>query len=145
MDLNGSAAMTALPKEACFLAFDYGEKRIGVAVGNTITGNAQALTIIANQSREIRFKAIQKLIETWQPHTLIVGRPCHPDGTAHAMTQQACRFGRQLAAHFHLPVVEVDERYSSVAAEAEPSLQGLGTDAQAAYFILQQFLDERRA
>ncbi len=133
--------MNTVP-EATFLAFDYGEKRIGVAVGNTITRSAKALTILENTSRATRFDAIQKLVENWHPQVLVVGRPCYPDGNVHAMTRQAQRFGRQLGERFNLPVIEVDERYSSVVAEAQLRTKGPGIDAQAACLILQQYFDE---
>ncbi len=75
----------------------------------------------------------------------MVGLPSHPDGTPHAMTQQAKRFGNQLNGRFNLPVVWVDERYTSVDAEAQIRERGGDTgqlDAEAASIILQQYLDE---
>ncbi len=122
------------------LAFDYGEKRIGVALGNTLTRSARALTVLENRSRAYRFEAVADLIKQWQPHTLVVGLPCYPDGNPHHMTQQAKRFGTKLNERFDLPVVWVDERYSSVAADANQS--GVARDAEAARIILQQFFDE---
>jgi putative Holliday junction resolvase len=116
------------------LAFDFGEKRIGVAVGNTITKTAQALTIIQERNQDERFKVLERLIQEWQPQILVVGLPTHPDGTEHEMTQRAKRFGNQLYGRFHKEVVWVDERYTSVAVEK-------GNDALAAQLILQQHLD----
>jgi putative Holliday junction resolvase len=133
---------------ATLLAFDYGERRIGVAIGNTLTRHARALTIIANHSREFRFAEIERLIGEWGPNTLVVGLPCHPDGTPHAMTQLAKRFGNQLNGRFGLAVTWVDERYSSVAAAAqggEFARPGAALDAEAARIILQQYFDERDA
>ncbi|WP_322015082.1 Holliday junction resolvase RuvX [Paraburkholderia sp. J12] len=139
--------------EATLLAFDYGEKRIGVALGNALTHSARALTVIQNRSRDYRFEAIGALLREWQPDLLVVGLPCHPDGTPHAMTQQAKRFGNQLNGRFNLPVLWVDERYSSVDAEARLRERGEyrgdhasgQIDAEAACVILQQYLDERSA
>jgi putative holliday junction resolvase len=120
------------------LAFDYGERRIGVALGNTLTGAARPLTVLPNTDRKVRFSGVQHLIETWQPARLIVGLPCHPDGTPHAFTAQCRRFGHQLHGRFNLPVIWVDERYSSAVADAR-SVHGI--DAEAACIILQQYLD----
>lgn len=113
------------------LAFDFGEKRIGVASGNTLTGKAQPLAIVAEASTDSRFSRIELLIREWQPARLVVGRPLHPDGTAHDVTARAERFARQLEGRFSLPVALVDERYSSVAAqermrEAAAGLHGMG-------------------
>jgi len=133
-------------REATLLAFDYGEKRIGVAVGNSLTRSARPLVVVQNRSREYRFDAVGKLIGEWKPDALVVGLPMHPDGTPHEMTQLAKRFGNQLNGRFNLPVTWVDERYSSVEAEAGMRANGRsGTDmldAEAACIILQQYLDE---
>jgi len=129
------------------LAFDYGEKRIGVAVGNMLLKQAQALLIIENRNREYRFETIGKLLAEWRPQRLVVGLPVHPDGAPHAMTQLAKRFGNQLNGRFGLPVTWVDERYTTVAAAEfaaesanKPAWRGL--DAEAARIILQQYFDE---
>jgi putative Holliday junction resolvase len=127
---------------ATLLAFDYGHKRIGVAIGNTLTRCARALTTIENRNREYRFAAVGELIGQWQPLRLVVGLPVHPDGAPHEMTRQARRFGNQLNGRFNLPVSWVDERYSSVAAEAAGA-RGAVVDAQAACIILQQYFDEQ--
>jgi putative Holliday junction resolvase len=131
-------------REATLLAFDYGEKRIGVAVGNSLTRQARALVVVPNRSREYRFEALAKLIGEWKPDELVVGLPSHPDGTAHEMTRLAKRFGNQLNGRFNLPVSWVDERYSSVEAEAGLRERGASADmldAEAARVILQQYLD----
>jgi putative holliday junction resolvase len=137
----GCAQRVGVSDAATLLAFDYGEKRIGVAVGNTLLKQARALTIIPNRNREYRFETVGKLIGEWAPSALVVGLPSHPDGTAHAMTQQAKRFGNQLNGRFSLPVTWVDERYSSVAAAAALGRDN-DIDAEAARIILQQFFDE---
>ena len=115
------------------LAFDYGEKRIGVAVGNTVTQTAEPLKIIQEANQDKRFKAIEQLIDEWQPQLLVVGLPKHPDGAEHAMTQKAQRFGNQLKGRFQKEVILVDERYTSVSVDG-------GNDALAAQLILQQYL-----
>jgi putative holliday junction resolvase len=116
------------------LAFDFGEKRIGVAVGNTITKTGEALKIIQEKNQDEKFKAIEALIQEWQPQLLVVGLPTHPDGAEHEMTQKAKRFGNQLHGRFQIEVVWVDERYTSVSVQD-------GNDALAAQLILQQYLD----
>ena len=116
------------------LAFDFGEKRIGVAVGNTITKTAEALKIIQEKNQDEKFKAIEALIQEWQPQLLVVGLPTHPDGAEHEMTQKAKRFGNQLHGRFQKEVVWLDERYTSVSVQD-------GNDALAAQLILQQYLD----
>jgi putative Holliday junction resolvase len=117
------------------LAFDFGEKRIGVAVGNTITKTAEALKIIQEKNQDEKFKVIESLIQEWQPQLLVVGLPAHPDGAEHEMTLKAKRFGNQLHGRFQKEVVWVDERYTSVSVQD-------GNDALAAQLILQQYLDQ---
>jgi len=117
------------------LAFDFGEKRIGVAVGNTLTKTTEPLTIIQEKNQQDKFKVIEKLIQEWQPETLVVGLPKHPDGAEHEMTQKAKRFGNQLKGRFQKEVIWVDERYTSVSVHK-------GNDALAAQLILQQYLDQ---
>ena len=129
------------------LAFDFGARRTGVAIGNTLTRTARPLTVIAEEQNDRRFTRIEGLIREWQPQRLIVGRPCHPDGTAHQMTARCERFARQLNGRFSLPVELIDERYSSVAADDDSGLQDdfdgrLGDDALAAATILRQYLHE---
>lgn len=126
---------------ATLLAFDYGEKRIGVAVGNTLLKQARALTIIQNRNREYRFETVGKLISEWRPQAIVVGLPLHPDGTPHARTLLCKRFGNQLNGRFSLPVTWVDERYSSAAA-ADALGRDDDIDAEAARIILQQFFDQ---
>ena len=133
------------------LAFDFGEKRIGVATGNTLTGAAQPLGTVAETTTDGRFARIGALIREWQPARLVVGRPLHPDGAAHEVTARAERFARQLEGRFGLPVSLVDERYSS--AQARLRTQGRaargraaqGDDAMAAAIILEQYLSEAQA
>jgi putative holliday junction resolvase len=136
--------MKPVGREATLLAFDYGEKRIGVAVGNALTRQARALVVVPNRNLAFRFEAVSKLIGEWKPDALVVGLPTHPDGTPHQMTQLAKRFGNQLNGRFNLPVDWVDERYSSVVADLDMRESGIGAemrDAEAARIILQQYLD----
>lgn len=120
----------------CFLAFDYGTRRVGVAVGNSLLRRAQPLKTLALQG-DARFAAIGALVHEWHPDALVVGVPFHPDGAEHDNTQRARRFGRQLHGRFRLPVQEVDERYTTTEALAEGASD---VDAASAALILDQFL-----
>ena len=124
------------------MAFDYGTRRIGVAVGNTMTKLGQPLKTIAEPNTDVRFQVIQDLIKEWQPNRLVVGLPCHPDGTEHEMSQKARRFGNQLSGRFQLPVDWVDERYSSAVLESDPEMRD-NLDAQSAALILEQYFLEK--
>lgn len=140
--------MTAIPSaEATVLAFDFGTRRVGVAVGNTLVRAAHPLATIDEEATAPRFDAIAKLVAEWQPGLMVVGVPLHADGTEHAMTRHARRFARQLQGRFGLPVVEVDERYTTQAAESEIRGGGRGARARrdevAAQLILQGYFDER--
>ena len=123
------------------LAFDYGLKRVGVACGNDLMRQAQPLRTIAAEG-DARFNQIKKLIDEWRPDALVVGVPLHPDGAEHEITQRARRFARQLNGRFHLPVHEVDERYSSVESERDDPDD---LDSASAAIILQQYFDETAA
>ena len=125
-----------------FLAFDFGMKRTGVASGNTLLGTARPLTTVTGDG-DVRFNAIAKLIQDWQPDALVVGVPYHPDGAADENTLKAQRFGRQLHGRFRLPVHEVDERYSTTEAKAAGA-SAAQIDAASAAIILDQYLGTLR-
>ncbi len=131
-----------MDKELTIMAFDYGTRRIGVAVGNTLTKAGQPLKMIAEPSEDVRFRAIQVLIKEWQPNQLVVGMPCHPDGTEHEMSAKARRFGNQLHGRFQLPVDWVDERYTSAVLEGDPDMRD-NLDAESAALILEQYFLEK--
>ena len=134
-------ATPSVPAEGTLLAFDYGEKRIGVALGNSITRSARALETIPNRSIDFRFAQISRLVGEWQPVGFVVGMPVHPDGEEQPMIKLAERFGNQLHGRYGLPVTWVDERYSSIAAQDAGASDDV-LDAEAARIILQQFFDE---
>ncbi len=134
------------------LAFDFGTKRIGVAVGESLIGLAHPLGEIAAEETEPRFAAIAKVIGEWQPQQLVVGLPLSTDGTPHDLTRRAQRFARQLEGRFGLPVTLVDERYTSV--DADAGLRDAGAsraarekhnDSAAAQLILQQYFHDHAA
>ena len=121
-----------------FLAFDYGVKRIGIAVGNSYSRLAQPLKTLQNKNIDETFNAIQKLVKEWEVNVFVVGLPTHPDGAEHETTRRAKRFGNQLNGRLNRPVQWVDERYSSAVAEDQ-----LGdVDSQAAVLILEQYFQE---
>ncbi len=135
--------------EGTVLAFDFGEKRIGVAVGETILKLAHPLLTIDTEVNEARFAQIQAIIHEWQPALLVVGLPLSIDGEAHAITKLCTRFAQRLEGRFSLPVTLVDERFSSV--EASQSLKEAGVhgrqqktmiDQVAAQTILQSYFDQ---
>jgi putative Holliday junction resolvase len=137
-----SARATSSAPAGPVLAFDYGTQKIGVALGNTVTGTARALTTLRGSSEAVRMEAIAGLVAEWGPALLVVGRPLHADGTAHAMTKRAGDFGRALQRRFGLPVIEADERYTTQLAGIEGRTTGRDRDAEAARIILQAWLDE---
>ena len=123
------------------LAFDFGLKRIGVAVGEAELGTAHPLPGIAAPG----FAAIEKLVREWRPAALVVGLPVAERGE-HALAGRVRRFARQLAGRFRLPVETVDERYTS--AEAESRLRGAQhkpMDSMTAQLILEQYFNGRAA
>jgi len=119
-----------------FLAFDYGQKRTGVASGNRLTCTATPLSTIAAEG-DARFAQIATRLKEWEPDALVVGVPYHPDGAPHENTARALKFARQLRGRYGLPVFEVDERYSTTEAHA---LGAKDADAASACIILEQFL-----
>lgn len=130
------------------LAFDFGEKRIGVATGETLLGSAHPLTVIHAQSNDERLAAVGRLIDEWRPVQLVVGLPTHADGTPHEMTKLAAKFGERLKKRFQLPVAFADERLTSLDAEARLRETGRNSrtakpllDAVAAQLILQTWFE----
>lgn len=122
------------------LAFDYGTRKIGIAIGNTLTRQARPLEVLAPVTREQRFAAIGRLLQEWRPDRVVVGLPLATDGGDQYATLRCRRFANQLRGRYGLAVELVDERGSSVEAQAI-----LGTnepdDAVAAAVILQRYLD----
>ena len=119
-----------------FLAFDYGQKRTGVATGNRLLRTASPQPTIKAEG-DARFAQVEARIKEWQPDALVIGVPYHPDGASHENTVKAQKFARQLHGRFRLPVYEVDERYSTTEAIASGARDA---DAASACIILEQFL-----
>jgi len=121
------------------IAFDFGLKRIGVAVGNTVLRQATPLAVIEAARNENKFAAITRLLDEWQPSTLVVGLPLQPDGAEHEMTVRCRRFANQLHGRYDIPAVLIDERYSSAVLSQR---RGEHIDSEAAALILQQYFDQ---
>ncbi|MBU3549834.1 Holliday junction resolvase RuvX [Polynucleobacter sp. MWH-Berg-3C6] len=130
-----------LKKPMTILAFDYGTRRVGVAVGNTETKASQALKTIAATNADGLFREVESLLKEWQPDQIVVGLPTHPDGAEHEMTARAKRFGNQVNGRFNLPVTWVDERYTSAVLEGDPQMHD-NLDAHSAALILEQYFTE---
>jgi len=136
--MNDDAPRTAL-------GFDYGERRIGVAVGQTVTHTASPLATLAARDGQPDWTAVKRLVDDWRPDVLVVGWPTTADGAPHALAEPIARFARRLEGRFGLKVEFVDERLSSHAAEefARDGRHGVdarGIDALAAALILETWL-----
>lgn len=129
-----------------FLGFDFGSKRIGVAVGQELTRSARALVTLNNRNGAPDWEAITRLITEWQPAAMVVGLPLNLDGSDHEVTRLARRFGNRLSGRYNLPVYTMDERLSSAEAEAQLAEQGryekADIDKLAAQLILQGWLEQ---
>ena len=137
-------------KSATVLAFDFGEQRVGTAIGDTGVGIAHPLMTVAAADKKSRYAAIAALIAEWRPALLVVGLPAHLDGTEHELSHLARKFARELNGRFNLPVELVDERLTSASAESSLAEAGVASrkrkpviDQVAAQHILQAYLDER--
>lgn len=130
------------------LGFDFGTRRIGVAVGQQLTATAAPLVTLKNRDGAPDWEAIGRLLEEWQPTALVVGLPLNMDGSEQEMTRLARRFGNRLAGRYNLPVYPVDERLTSLEAEQRLTDSGVRThnkgdvDRLAAQSILQTWLDQ---
>ncbi len=143
--------ITHHPKTGTVLAFDFGEKRIGVAVGDLAIGIAHPLTTVTAADNRARFAAIAALIEEWRPMQFVVGLPTHPDGAEHEVGRLARRFAQRLEGRFGIAALLVDERLTTQAAESRLRAQGVRgkrlkarLDAVAAQEILQAHFETAR-
>ena len=144
--------MPRAPNRGTVLAFDFGTRRIGVAVGEHATGIAHPLATIDSEKNAERFAAIAALVDEWRPALLLVGLPTHADRTEHGMTARARRFARQLEGRFGIEVALADERYTTQDATAALSAMGIRAreqrpvrDRVAAQLILQAYLDQHES
>jgi putative Holliday junction resolvase len=146
-----ASSVLDLPQLGSVLAFDFGEKRLGVAVGDLKLKIAHPLTTITSEVNDKRFAAITELISEYRPVLLVVGLPTNADGTEHEIGRLARKFAQRLTGRFGIRTVLVDEHLSSAAAAAaltEAGVRGarqkLWLDRVAAQQILQQFFDDPR-
>ena len=145
---SAGAIPQSAPVSGTLLGFDFGARRIGVAVGETSTRIASPLGAIFGTANEARLRAIDALVREWKPAAFVVGRPRHQDGSEHAVARLAEKFARRLTARYAVPVRFVDETLTSATAESQlrdsrtrAKREG-DVDALAAALILQSFLDE---
>ena len=130
------------------LAFDFGTKSIGVAIGQRITGTARPLTAIKAQNGTPDWNLIERLLKEWQPEVVIVGLPLNMDGTEQELTARARKFANRLHGRFGVRVEMQDERLSTVEARADlferggfRALQKGQVDSQSAVIILEDWFD----
>jgi putative Holliday junction resolvase len=130
-----------------YLGFDFGLKRIGVAVGQSLTRSATALVTLTAVKDKPDWNAIAALIGEWQPHALVVGLPLNMDGTENELTRRARRFSNQLRERFRLPVHLMDERLSTIEAERllaqANSKRDRDSDKLAAQLILRSWIEQQ--
>ncbi len=135
------------------IAFDFGRKRIGVAIGETLLANARGLTVVTHLATGPDWPAIKKILHDWQPALLLVGYPCNMDGSPSEMSRLSLQFASELRERSGIPVQAIDERLSSSEALdqlREERRSGLRKrrisrgliDQEAARLILQQWLSE---
>lgn len=128
--------------EGTFLSFDFGTKKIGCAVGQSVTHTASPLSRLATQQGTPPWEKIQRLIQEWEPDGLVVGLPLQPDGSHSLTSRSAHKFGRALQERFGLPVYFVEERLTTVAARerlAELPYAQRNVDSMAAAIILESW------
>lgn len=125
------------------LCFDYGSKRIGIAIGQAVTRTATPLQVIPCHNNTPDWKVIEQVLREWRPDAIIVGVPLKMDGSRQPMTLAAEKFIRRLQGRFHLPVFAMDERLSTFEARAR-SGDDSELDAIAAQAILESWLSENR-
>ncbi len=122
------------------LGFDFGLRRIGVAVGQTITQTASPEAIVKSKDGKPDWEHISKLFESWKPVAIVVGLPMRLDGTEQALTQPARKFGQRLSGRYQCPVFYMEEQLSSIEAESR-HLKQTHIDDHAAQIILENWLE----
>ncbi len=116
---------TGSPLSFCALAFDFGTQRIGVAVGQSVTGTASPLPALKANDGAPNWDHIATLLKEWQPQRLLVGLPLNMDGSESDMSARAKKFANRLHGRFGLPVELWDERLSSFEARGEMLARGM--------------------
>lgn len=146
-----AAPSTRSPVSGAVLAFDFGERRIGVAVGELQLGIAHPLETIDTVVTDARFERIGVLVKEWRPALFVVGLPLALDGTEHRMTAAARKFSQRLKGRFGIDARLVDERLTSIEAQHEARQNGLDSreakrhvDQLAAKLILEAFFNDNK-
>ena len=129
------------PLSGVVIGFDFGLRRIGVAIGQTITQTASPETIVASRDGKPDWDHITKLFEAWKPVAIVVGLPMRLDGSEQTLTQPARKFGQRLSGRYHCPIFYMEEQLSSIAAESR-QLKQKHIDDHAAQIILENWLEE---
>lgn len=131
------------------MAFDFGTRRIGVAVGQELLGSGQPVALIPARDGIPDWQQIESLLEEWRPDLVVVGLPLNMDDTENDMCARARKFGKRLHGRYHLPVEMVDERLTSFEAKGEVMAAGgsrdfgrHGVDDRAAVLILETFFQQ---
>lgn len=150
--MHNPAMPEATLRHRVVLGFDFGARRIGVAVGQGLTGRATPLQVLPARDGIADWAQLDRLIGEWQPGLLLVGEPLNMDGSASEMTLRARKFANRLRERYRLPVQQVDERLSSFEARGRqlerrrqqrpPRSNEPGIDAQAACLIVETYLHE---
>lgn len=142
-DATGKASTANL--SGIIIGFDFGLKRIGVAIGQTVSQTASPKAIVASKDGQPDWAHISKLFAQWQPVAIVVGLPMHLDGTPQALTQPARKFGQRLSGRYQRPVFFIEEQLSSVEAEnraKQTHNPAQHLDDQAAQIILENWLQQ---
>lgn len=137
--------MAKITPEGVMIGFDFGLKRIGVAIGQTLTQTATPEAIVNSRDGVPDWEHITLLFEQWQPNAIIVGLPMRLDGSEQALTQPARKFGQRLSGRYHRPVYFIEEQLSSIEAENRQKQQksrqkNQKIDDHAAQIILENWL-----
>jgi len=135
-----------------YLCFDYGSKRIGVAIGNSLIGTARPMKVVDNHSGTPDWQSIDQCMEEWTPKALLVGIPLTAEGEKQDMTHHASGFAKRLKKRYNVPVFDADERFSSIEAQQElqkmrargqrGKTQHADVDKLAAALILERWFSE---
>ena len=144
--------MTAVSAPKRILAFDYGLRQIGVAVGNAELGTTQPLTVLRARDGQPDWEEVGRLCREWEPDLLLIGDPLNMDGSVSEMAERARRFSRRLEGRLGLAVAMVDERLSSFEVKQQQRAQGHDgdyrkqpVDSLAAELILRSWLERGEA
>lgn len=125
--------------EGVIIGFDFGLRRIGVSIGQTITQTATPEAIVNSRDGVPDWQHISQIFEKWQPHAIVVGLPMHLDGTEQPLTQSARKFGQRLSGRYQRPIYYIEEQLSSIEAEHR-GLKQKHIDDHAAQILLENWL-----